>query len=240
MTGLLIALIPLMKTLKAVVLSIIALSMSTLATPIFYQFKGVVTESNVTDRQVGSEVQYVFMLDFQEFGLFYDYTGRSDPRYPTLIRAENYGPYQQRGYLAEYAGGNVIPFSEGSASSGSHYGYDNWFSGNVSSYLQTDYGSPTQNGKIGLGNTGSHAHDWKIVPSPYSLDTVHAPIWHVGQNDFYGINSNGAGDVVRSQLTLWSISMDNPAPAVPEPSTFALMGFGLIGLFTVFKKLKKV
>lgn len=255
-----------MNKAKLVFISILGLAMTSMATPmyyasmdvvpdyyfsmanpIYYQFKGVVTESNVADRSLGSEVQYVFVMDFQRFGLqvFVENVNYPEHWYthynPLGGSFSSIGDPLFREWAAEFVGGDVVPISEGSAerSIGDFFGNDMLQSGRITSGISTDYGDPVQKGRVSVSNTGSHALDRHFIPDQNTMDTARIPLWHVGQSDFYGVNTNGRGDIVRTQLTLWSISIDNPVPAVPEPSTVALMGLGLVGLFTAYRKSKK-
>ncbi len=247
-------------------LSILGLAMSSLATPVFYedfpqipeyyrsmanpiyyQFKGVVTESNVADRAVGSEVRYVFVMDFQRLGLTVTVNNVQYPEFwqrgtfymPAGGTFTSTGDVLARDWAAEFAGGDVLPVSQTNEkhSGGHFFAYDYLQYGRINSGISTDYGDPLNKGRVSVRNTGSHALDRKFIPD--GIDTARVPLWHVGQSDFFGTNANGGGDIVKTRLTLWSISMDNPVPAVPEPSTVALMGLGLVGVFAAHRKSKK-
>lgn len=174
------------------------------ATPIWFSFQGVITSSVFEEMPVGSSVEYILMVD-RELPGKYVHHGQA---YPILeedfFYVENAGP-------APAGLGN--PHSDKS-----FYGFERH--DGAGTYVQLSGGSPFF---YEHPDSGERTASIRIFMGK-SMDA-----WEVGDGGFLG--SIFPSREIESDLRLTGISNTNPA--VPEPGTLALLGLGLIVLWSM-------
>jgi PEP-CTERM motif len=188
------------------------------ATPMYYAFAGPTCLTGSHPPCSGPEVRYVFRIDF-DADAYYTHT-RENGTIETVVYEDQMGPwfYDDR-FLVDYVGGDALPRS---GSYPPHGGADDYHEGVELHALGTadqDYGS-IYAGPEGLGNG-----------SVWIRSRTRVSAWAEGQGGFEGEDYETYGDTnvtVSSKLTLARISAANPL--VPEPSSLALAGLGLVGL----------
>ncbi len=108
--------------------------------------------------------------------------------------------------------------------------YNNGFGYTVDFFL-AEYvsGDALSNNEVG----SPYLYDYHLGYNQNSIGTINGVV--IGSNPNNTYNNNYASTYVYSDLTLIGISQDAPG-ALPEPSTWALFDFGLIGMGVLTRK----
>ncbi|MBW8886501.1 MAG: PEP-CTERM sorting domain-containing protein [Fibrobacteres bacterium] len=188
------------------------------AVPLYYSFTGQVVYSTLSEYPLGMDVTYVFRVDRSAPGYTVDGQGQSQAMADYVEEPDYFTKY----FLADYIGGNILP-SDNPASENkesSHYGMD------IMRYQDEIFSA--------LRGSNSDASGMDLLDI-WSSDAMFED-WQVGkivQGENFVQNGPGVeNSTYSSSLVLSSIDTRNPleAPAVPEPSAYALFALGLAGL----------
>lgn len=204
----------LLKSLTSAIL--LAASMAS-ATPVYYTFTGAITSINAPQGEyaVGNPLSYTFMVDLdaqgyiKQYGSLFYFQDASD--------ANGTVDY----FLVEYVGGNALPtdYNPGNPIE-FHRGISQNYFGTANAILAGSNFDPAGGDNINLSHGGT-------------FDT-----WYEGQTGFYSTNYNRQISLAGA-MTLVDISTVNPYAAVPEPSTVAMIGLGMLGLGFGARKRRK-
>ena len=184
--------------------------------PLYYSFSGEVIYSTLPEYPLGRSVSYVFLVDREAQGYFVDGAGIAHVMDDDYETADYYRDY----FLAEYLGGDIIPWDDPASSirESSHYGMDIRRYDELYSTVRGSNADLAGFDLLDIWSYGARFDDW----------TVGSGI--LGENF---VSRGGApNSSYSSSLTLASISAENPLEmsTVPEPSAIALFSLGLLGL----------
>jgi hypothetical protein len=204
----------LLKSLTSALL--LAASMAS-ATPVYYTFAGTVTTSNASAAGygTGTAISYTFMVDLdaqgyiKQYGVPYEFQDVSDAN----------GTIDH--FLVEYVGGSALltDYNPGSPLE-FHRGYSQNYMTSFNSLLAGSNSDPAGADNITVSRNGTF------------------DLWYEGMTGFQSSNTNRQYNIAGA-MTLVDISDVNPYAAVPEPTTFAMMGLGLLGLGISVRKRRK-
>ncbi len=205
-------------------------AMSAFAAPIYMSFEGTVDNSNAPGIAVGQTVHYVLAVDHATDG-YYVYNGNVYPEADYWYFSD-YVDF----FSSELVGGDIITADTPGApySYAWHYGYSYPLAGTKNSFISGSNSDPSGIDVLSISSSNSLIEEWAV-----------------GQI-FQGVNytySNSRTIEATSILALVDISDVNPlavtlpgsAPeAVPETSTLALFGVGVLGLgFSQVRRARK-
>jgi hypothetical protein len=189
------------------------------ATPMYYTFDGTITitgsSSNLegTMYDLGSSVTYTFLVDFDADG-FAQAGGVTYETADQYTSPDSYKDY----FFTDYVGGSALQEQ-----------YLDWDelnygrSSNTSGLTNLVYGEVTGGSNIRIGKT-KVVQDWIVGDLMSGIQE-----WGDGTK---------SGTYYNFDAYLTSISNINPYARVPEPSTIALLGLGLIGIRIAQRNLK--
>jgi hypothetical protein len=187
------------------------------ATPVYYTFAGTVVTTNASQigYGFGTAISYTFMVDLDAQGYIKQYG--SPFAFQDASDANGFIDY----FLVEYVGGSALTtdYNPGNPLE-FHRGYSQNYNTSVNSTLAGSNFDPAGADNITVSRNGT-------------FDT-----WYEGQTGFTSSNYNRQY-TINGAMTLVDISDVNPYAAVPEPSTVAMMGLGLIGMGAAFRKRRK-
>jgi PEP-CTERM motif len=195
-------------------------ALTAVASPMFYSFEGTVASATSAGFSVGQAVRYAFVVDRAVDG-YYSINGSS---IAWTSYSDGYGLHER--FSAQYLGGDAITTD-------------------LPKDLQVEFNlgfSETYYAGVQSGLDGSNAdHSGYDNIAVFSYTSL-IQNWVVGQSFFGSDETYGNGgysEYVKSNLILTSISDTNPIGAVPEPSTLALMGLGMLGMGLAARKRRR-
>jgi hypothetical protein len=192
------------------------------AVPLYYSFQGEVIYSTVSSHTLGQPVRYVFLVDRDVDGYTLDGEGNILPIADDVETADFY----TMSFYSEYIGGDALAIDNPASpiKESCFCGVDQLHYSEIFSALR---GSNSDRSGFDLIDIFSYEKSFGE--------------WSEGQSllaENFVVNAEGElNSSYSSNLILASITDENPlAPAVPEPSVFALFGLGLLGLAVFAKK----
>lgn len=194
------------------------------AIPLYYMFQGHVVHSTVPTHSLGQAVDYTFLVDRDRDGQTMDEAGNLRD-IPDFFEAVD---WYSLSFFASYVGGSALP-SDNPASpfnESCFCGIDQLHNDEIFSALRGSNTDPSGFDLIDIFSTEAAFGDWAVGQTLRAENFV--------------MNAPGElNSTYSSILTITGITDANPIAAVPEPSTFAFFGLGLLGLGALFRKRHK-
>jgi hypothetical protein len=188
------------------------------AVPLYYSFAGQVVYTTLSDHPLGMDVSYVFRVDRDATGYTVDGQGQTQ----TLGDYVEQPDYFTKYFLADYVGGSILPQDNPASEykESSHYGMDIMrYENEIFSALRGSNSDGSGFDLLDIWSADALFEDWQVGK-------------HVLGENFVANGSGEPNDSYSSSLVLASIDARNPfePQSVPEPSSYALFGLGILGL----------
>ncbi|HKP98263.1 MAG TPA: PEP-CTERM sorting domain-containing protein, partial [Fibrobacteria bacterium] len=199
--------------------TLLLLSWGAFASPMYYAFEGEVVYTTVASHSLGQPVKYVFMVDQAVDGYTLDGNGGKRTVEDFIEGAD----FFVLSFFSAYVGGDaLLEDNPDSPTKESDFGgIDRVFNGtDIFSAIRGSNADTRGFDLIDIWTEGVRINDWAVGQNLSGENLV--------QNAEGEINSSYS-----SALVLTGITDYNPleaVAAVPEPSAFALVGLGLLGL----------
>jgi hypothetical protein len=190
------------------------------AVPVYYSFSGEVVYSTAPGYELGRTVNYTFLVDRDRQGYIVEGNGDVQPQFDDIESVDYFRKY----FYAAYIGGDAMTADNPDAflKESAYYGMDLLRYDESFSALRGSNADMRGFDLVDIEGDGLRFGDWAVG--------THL----IGEN--FLTNPDGElNTTYSSTLTLTAITDYNPIAVanVPEPSTLALFGAGLLGLLGI-------